>query len=139
MFLTSCAFLSFKPREKFVPWTSFFFLSYQYWAVCTQWLTLFHYLFHLHQCPPYPSLSCFLSFLVCQHIFIIVQSRSVGTQRVKNIRWISSASDINDYINFRRPHLRHKPLARHKMSLVYSLSNPAPSGKRIVVLRKWDS
>lgn len=29
--------------------------------------------------------------------------------------------------------------ARHKMSLVYSLSNPAPSGNWIVVLIKWDS
>lgn len=36
-------------------------------------------------------------------------------------------------------HFRHKPFARHKMSLVYPLSNPAPSGKGIVLLIKWDS
>lgn len=109
-----------------------------HWAVHTQWLTLFHYLFHLNQ-SAYPSLFHFLSFLVCQHVFIIAQPRYVGTQGVETIQWISSAGGINDYINFRRPHLRHKPLARHKMSLVYPLSSPAPSGKRKVVLIKWDS
>lgn len=31
------------------------------------------------------------------------------------------------------------PIAGHKMSLVYPLSNPAPSGNWIVVLIKWDS
>lgn len=83
LFLTSCAFLSVKPRKTFVLWSSFSSLSYQQWAVCTQWLTLFHYLLHLSQCPP--THHCPVSFLVCQHIFIIAQSRYVGTQRVKNI------------------------------------------------------
>lgn len=81
----------------------------------------------------------FISFFVCYYTFINTQPRFVDTPRVKIFNGLVQLVILMTILISGDLTLNINPTARHKMSLVYPLSNPAPSGNWIVALIKWDS